>query len=351
NREHLIYPLGCNIILKSLTKKKQEFMHGHTNNVSCLTVSKGGKYVASWSGHFHKNGWWKDWPSPLNVKYLVTLGGHDDGRFLVCKIENREAICGSLASAHSGYGSSCSDTLGVWELDLPHKITHTECQTGQPKKQLRNIPEEGSYFYCGTSGDILKVNLKTKLLHGPWPSETEVQQGGFKKGTRFSWKGVTSIAPCGDGHQFFVGTEVTQIYCFNNTDFKEDSLPRSENDIWMWHMETSKEVIHITVPNMTWVQLIDFLCCFLSAWNDGKICGFTPETGRLMMTVHNAHSCKRIAIGDQQIVYTLVRSVCYHPEEYQIITSDTDRKKTRLENSLHVQLNKIYISLLYKSKP
>lgn len=38
------------------------------------------------------------------------------------------------------------------------------------------------------------------------------------------------------------------------------------------------------------LPVIDFLCCFLSAWNDGKICGFTPETGRLMMTVHNAHS-------------------------------------------------------------
>lgn len=50
------------------------------------------------------------------------------------------------------------------------------------------IPEEDwaqlYYFYCGTSGDILKVNLKTKLLNGPWPSETEVQQGGFKNGTR-----------------------------------------------------------------------------------------------------------------------------------------------------------------------
>ena len=47
DREHLIYPLGCTVILKSLKDGKQEFLHGHTNNVSCVTVSKSGRYIAS----------------------------------------------------------------------------------------------------------------------------------------------------------------------------------------------------------------------------------------------------------------------------------------------------------------
>lgn len=45
-----------------------------------------------------------------------------------------------------------------------------------------------------------------------------------------------------------------------------------------------------------------------SAWNDGKIRAFTPETGRLMYVIDNAHSlgvtaiaatsdCKRIISG------------------------------------------------------
>uniref|UniRef100_A0A4W5NQE4 Cilia and flagella associated protein 52 n=1 Tax=Hucho hucho TaxID=62062 RepID=A0A4W5NQE4_9TELE len=316
------YPLGCNIILKSLTKKKQEFMHGHTNNVSCVTVSKSGKCVASWPGHLHglqeeymlpcrsTKPKWKDWPSPLNVKYPVTLGGQDDGR---------EAICGSPASAHSGGHCLTLDTLLVWELNLPNRST--ECQTGQLKTIVKYI-WEGSFFYCDTSGDILKVNLKTKLLNGPWPIETEVQQGGS------AGEDVTSIAPRGEGHQLFVGAH--HLITTSHNMARLSSLPRSENDIWMWHTVTSKEVLHITVPNMT---------CIISAWNDGKICGFTPETGRLMMTVHNAHSmgvsnshryhqrlqedCQWGGEGQkQQILYTLVRSVCYHPEEYQIITSD-----------------------------
>ena len=43
----LIYPLGCAVILQRLADGKQEFLHGHTNNVSCVSVSRSGTYVAS----------------------------------------------------------------------------------------------------------------------------------------------------------------------------------------------------------------------------------------------------------------------------------------------------------------
>lgn len=47
DREHIIYPLGCTVIIKSLRNGKQDFLHGHTNNVSCISVSKSGRYIAS----------------------------------------------------------------------------------------------------------------------------------------------------------------------------------------------------------------------------------------------------------------------------------------------------------------
>ncbi|KAG8543644.1 hypothetical protein GDO81_024135, partial [Engystomops pustulosus] len=47
DREHLVYPLGCTVIIQSLNKHKQHFLHGHTNNVSCVATSKSGKYLAS----------------------------------------------------------------------------------------------------------------------------------------------------------------------------------------------------------------------------------------------------------------------------------------------------------------
>ncbi|KAG5278993.1 hypothetical protein AALO_G00104960 [Alosa alosa] len=491
DREHLIYPLGCTVILKSLKNNKQTFLHGHTNNVSCVSISKSGNFIASgqvtfmgfkadaiiWDFakkemharlHLHKAKVEALAFSP-NDKYLVTLGGQDDGSVVVWNIETGEAICGSPASAHSAghcltvrysnlndnvFVSAGNGTIRVWELDLPNrKIRPTECQTRQLKRIVKciEIPEDDSYFYCGTtSGDILKVNFSTRLLNGCGPVKHKFSQGvnamkmlrtgdllvgsgdgmlTMCSGTNFKIiksvqleGSVTSVALRGEGHQFFVGTEAAQIYRFGYTDFKPELFSTNHNsavkgvafpfgsselfatcsadDIRVWHADTSREVLRISVPNMS-CNALDFMRdgrSIVSAWNDGKIRIFTPETGRLMLVVHNAHSmgvmaiactrdCQRIVSGGGEgqirvweilkgsyrlvetmkehkasvncikiksndkecvsassdgacIIWDLVRyvrnqmvlanslfrSVCYHPEEYQIITSGTDRK-------------------------
>uniref|UniRef100_A0A8C8S3Q4 Uncharacterized protein n=1 Tax=Pelusios castaneus TaxID=367368 RepID=A0A8C8S3Q4_9SAUR len=47
DREHFIYPLGCTVIIQGLNNNIQSFLHGHTNNVSCVAVSRSGCFVAS----------------------------------------------------------------------------------------------------------------------------------------------------------------------------------------------------------------------------------------------------------------------------------------------------------------
>jgi hypothetical protein len=43
----MIYPLGCNLVIENLQTRQQEFLLGHNNNISCLTISNNGKYIAS----------------------------------------------------------------------------------------------------------------------------------------------------------------------------------------------------------------------------------------------------------------------------------------------------------------
>ncbi|XP_074486601.1 cilia- and flagella-associated protein 52 [Sebastes fasciatus] len=491
DREHLIYPLGCSVILKRIKDGKQEFLHGHTNNVSCISVSKSGSYIASGQVNFmgfkamiiiwdyaqrttyaqlqlHQAKVEALAFSP-NDKYLVSLGGQDDGSIVLWNIETKQAICGNAASAHSAghclsvrfvntndntFVSAGSGTLQVWELDLPNrKIRPTECQLGKLKRTVKciEIQEDDEFIFCGTtSGDIMKINLKSRLLSDCGPVKAKYSLGvnvlrilrsgdllvGSGSGTfnlcsRTNFKslksvqlekGVTSIAIRGEGQQFYVGTEAAQMYRFSYDNFQAELISTShssavkdvaipfgtsvlfatcsEEDIRLWHIDKPKELLRITVPNMT-CNSLDFMLdghSIISAWNDGKIRVFGPESGRLMLIIHNAHKmgvtaiagtrdCKRIVSGGGEgqvnvwellphshrllgtmkehkatvtcikikgddkecltagadgaciiwdivrfvslqmvLANTLFRTVCYHPEEYQIITSGSDRK-------------------------
>jgi len=45
--QHLIYPVGCTVVVENIANKQQEFLSGHTNTVSCLALSRSGNFIAS----------------------------------------------------------------------------------------------------------------------------------------------------------------------------------------------------------------------------------------------------------------------------------------------------------------
>ncbi|KAK2512950.1 hypothetical protein Q9966_016258 [Columba livia] len=218
DREHILYPLGCMVLIQHLDTKKQSFLHGHADNVSCVVVSRDGMYVAS--GQVTCIGFkadvilW-DFPrqellarlslhegkveglsfSPRGI-YLVSLGGQDDGRVMVWDVSKREAVCGSPASPRSASNanvvmcSSCRDemfvtagnfTIRVWELDTATKTIHpSECYAGQ----LRGISvcvqmtdDDGDFHLGTTSGDVLKVNTSSKVVTACGPQKKKLSMG------------------------------------------------------------------------------------------------------------------------------------------------------------------------------
>ncbi|NXP53259.1 CFA52 protein, partial [Heliornis fulica] len=491
NKEHLLYPLGCAVVIQELGSKKQTFLHGHTDKVSCVVVSRNGVYVASgqvtsmgfkaeiilWDFQgkellarlpLHKGGIEGLAFSP-NSLYLVSLGGQDDGSVVVWSIDKREAICGSPASARSEGNatvvvcSNCRDdmfvtagngTIRVWELDLANRRIHpTECKMGLLRRVIKCIKmaDDDNFFYVGTSsGDILKVNTNLKVLADHGPKKQKFSLGvtallllktgdiivGTGEGTVALCKGsnykvmksvqvkgaVTSLTSRGEGHQFFVGTKECQIYRIDYTAFKEELITTchseaihdivfplemsdlfatcSKNDIRVWYIPESRELLRIVIPNVTCnaIEIMKDGKSIISACNDGKIRAFTPETGQPVYVINHAHSlgvtaiaatsdCKRIVSGGGEgqvrvweisektqklgeilkehlsavscimikkddrecvtasldgtciiwdivrfirkqiiIANTLFKCVCYHPEEYQIITGGTSRQ-------------------------
>jgi len=386
DRQHLVYALGCTVVVEDIQSGKQDFLTGHSNDVTCIAISKSGRYIAS--GQLTYMGFKADviiWDyetrslrarltlhkvkvealafSP-NDAFLVTLGGQDDGSVVVWNVETGDAICGSPAQVESAGVTHCvayanndeylfvtggNHTLRVWELDVENrKIRPTDVNMGQVKRIVKCIEvlENDNYFYCGTTtGDIIAINTETRLFQHVGPTKELFSQGisslailktgevvcgagdgtvnvcgtleqKFKR-TKKSQKvdgPVTSVALRGQGHQFFVGTGKSHIYKFNLTEFSHElintchysavndvAFPFGTSDIFatccyqdirVWHLPSSKELLRISVPNMT-CNAIEFTKdgrSIVSAWDDGKIRTFFPESGKLMYTIEDAHT-------------------------------------------------------------
>lgn len=117
DNEHLIYPLGTTIVVRHIISRTQQFLRGHDNDISVITVSNTGKYLAS--GQKTHMGFqadiiiW-DFDSLTMLKrlklhkvliqslsfshdenYLASLGGQDDNTLVVWDIQTGKALCGN----------------------------------------------------------------------------------------------------------------------------------------------------------------------------------------------------------------------------------------------------------------
>ena len=127
--------------------------------------------------------------------------------------------------------------------------------------------------------------------------------------------GVTSISlnPT-DGKSFLVGTEYSQRYSIDISTFtpelretchfgeihdvvfpqksSEIFVTASEHDIRVWSVSKKQELLRINVPNTT-CYAVDVTRNgenIVSAWSDGKIRSFYPESGKLQFMIPDAHS-------------------------------------------------------------
>eukprot|EP00758_Cryptobia_borreli_P002756 Tbor_TRINITY_DN3261_c0_g1::TRINITY_DN3261_c0_g1_i1::g.23739::m.23739 len=197
--KHMLYPLGACIVIREVGNPKcTGFLTGHNDKISCLAISRSGKYVAS--GQATHMGFQADICvfdfearrmihrmvlHKVNVQalafsgdesFLASVGGKDDNTVVVWDLVTGRPICGGpcsteLTSAVAFFNNSCeklitggSNSLKVWEIDLrSRKINPEVANLGNMRRDIRTIVVEplDRFAYCGTAtGDVVCIQLQ-----------------------------------------------------------------------------------------------------------------------------------------------------------------------------------------------
>lgn len=407
-----MYPLGAVVVLRSVSCSNHAFLDAQLKrNISCMTVSKDGQYLAT--GHetsgankveaviwdlqqaithcennlpitrdsclkhvLHQHhGKVQALDFSYDGLFLATLGGQDDNDIVVWNVKTGKSICGSPAATDTSrcvkWLNQRSDrfvTCGnyhfrVWQVCfLTPKIQAVDANIGSMRRvmQCLSISHDDTFGFAGSkTGEVLKFRIDRddiKPLNEPYNQRPSLQ--GYNK-DRFS-KGVKSvvcitnpltgntnvIAGAGDGvlqllnpklqliqshksklsgavtsislssnsEKFIAGTELSQWYRVKIDDFDpklqetchygeiyDVKFPRdcsklfvtaSEEEIRVWNAQEKQELMRIRMPNLS-CHAIDITISgsnIISAWSDGKIRSFYPESGKVSFTIQDAHS-------------------------------------------------------------
>jgi len=376
----MVFALGSTIVKRDIVDpKNQQFLQGHSDRVTCMSLSPSGRYLAS--GQVTHLGFQADvivWDMETleivhrlrlhkvrveavafshNDKWLASIGGEDDNSLVVWNLETGKAVCGSPAANDAVHDvkfarhnefviiTAGKVNMRVWDFDLANrKVRPIDCNLGKLQRTVNYIyvDENDEFLYAGTaSGDILKVNLKTKLFKHIGP-KTRIPQGVIcinrtpdgsllvgggdgtiavmdpetlkvTRSTKLEGGGITCIAPHVSKQLFFVSTSLCSTYvvkyeglqaelrstCHNSkihdvtypVGYSELFATSSKQDIRVWNARTCAELLRIQIPNLE-CNCMTFARdgrAIISGWSDGKIRAFGPQSGKLLYVINDAH--------------------------------------------------------------
>ena len=89
------------------------------------------------------------------------------------------------------------------------------------------------------------------------------------------------------------GTTIVECYTIlsNNRETSDIIATCSVNEIRLWNIPKSKELVRIQVPNLecNCVCFSPSGSAVISGWSDGKIRAFGPQSGKLLFVINDAH--------------------------------------------------------------
>jgi len=243
--QYIVYPLAAGVVVRSITTGNLAFLDAQTDgDVTCLAVSRNGKYLASghetfgsakayayvWDLEKAKQNCQKEKPSAggclihslqqhqgevraldfnSDSTLLATLGGRDDNDVVVWDVESGKGICGSPAANESSrcikwlngrrdrFVSCGNNHLRVWQVcTLTPKLHPIDANMGSIRRNMQclDISNDDVFTFVGsTTGEVLKFAITRDEIQ-PF-AKPDALQPALKdyNQNRFS-KGVLSVS-------------------------------------------------------------------------------------------------------------------------------------------------------------
>lgn len=216
DRKYIIYSLGLTVVIKNLRLNTQAFLHGHTDNVTCLAISHDGTKLAS--GQKSKSRGNKvpiilwDLQAAIDEmgekcdqsnkyihhltlhmgkvqgigfssqdQFLYSIGGQDDNALVCWDVESGEPICGTPAGEDSTLTLKTFNlpehedllvtggnyAITIWRVDRKYRKFHSlRANLGNLRRIITclAISPDDQIAYCGSkTGDILEIFLQCDL--------------------------------------------------------------------------------------------------------------------------------------------------------------------------------------------
>lgn len=305
----------------------------HKDSVHCLTFSKTDRFMASLGGDDRIVVW--DIPAGKGFAGINATIGSTGGA---------NAICFSNKTDHS-FVSGGENNLRYWTIDEQRsRLVAENAKLDQVKRIITclQMDDHDKFTYCGTTtGDVLKIANSTQklLMTGPRKmlgegiTSLEVAPWGdvvvgsgcgivaviddkdMKVLTQTTLKGKvtsTSMVACRND-EILCGTSESDIVAINTEAFKpriiskghssaiNDVLfPPRSSDLFatcsvggfhVWNSKTYQELLRVDIARS------ECLCVavpadgriIITGWSDGRIRGYTPQSGQQLWVVNEAH--------------------------------------------------------------
>ena len=215
DNEHLIFPLGNQIVVRNILTREQKYLRGHDNDISVISVSKSGKYLATgqkthigfkadiiiWDFEtgsllhrlsIHKISI-KALSFSFNDNYLVSLGGFEDNYLIVWDVESGKALCGNTAGNDNVHSVRFCNTVDdqiitcqnygikIWKIDYQNKkLRSTDVNFGNLRRIYTciSIDSTDKFAFFGTrTGDVIEVDIINAIYKRVGPVKRLFSQG------------------------------------------------------------------------------------------------------------------------------------------------------------------------------